>query len=245
MSFDAHSGIVKARFRAGLPGRQTTAVAQALINSLNSRGSDVQKIMTKLSDPLAARAIPAQASMGDGDARHQARMAALDPQKLVAKAKRLGYDPLEISGAIRTAEPAAPMASVAERGAVVLATAAGEAPVRSAARSRTKGSKRSSSVITVVPEASVAPAGRVIVATEAPAAGDFCAFLEHYAAHTKHGRDATLLSYLRKQYDAGSKYNPATKRFTISSRKGKGLSDEQAAQMMKMMGVHQRAAGGW
>ena len=80
--------------------------------------------------------------------------------------------------------------------------------------------------------ASVAPAGKVVVATvvtEKPARqkakkpskpatvqvpnGDFCSYLEDYAKSKSHSKTQSLYDYVNKRYQAGEVWNPNTKRF--------------------------------
>ena len=133
---------------------------------------------------------------GQGIERHEARMAAMDPVLLKKRAKVLGYEAMDLSASVIPSQaPAivAPLATVAPVGVVVMATTAPKAPKAVLA-----------SVVADAVPAVVLPAG---------AGADFCDFLMEWSKSKTHSRGISVYQYLRKSFETGKKWNPATKRW--------------------------------
>ena len=196
--------IAKGRFRSGLPGRPTQAIAQAMINSLAGVAEDQRKIM-------------GQAQPGVGLQNHLLRMNNLDVKTLDAKANRLGFLDVTFArpsvpslindvAATRVAGiPTITVVPIAQARPVAVSSVAALAPVGS---------------VTVATIATIAPTGRkrgkkTEVATAAPvgvvipavAVIDFDAFVRTYLQHKSHSKAVTMIEYLRKQFASGMKWS--------------------------------------
>jgi hypothetical protein len=135
---------------------------------------------------------------GDGQRRHQERMAALDPMLLERKARQKGYRDLDVAAVSPQQLPQptkAQLAKIAEPGVIVQAQAV--APSSSSAKKPRK------------PRQPRQPREPVVVDES-----DFPGFLQTYLSEKKHGKDSTLLSYLKRQFSMGKRWNSESHRFT-------------------------------
>lgn len=200
--------ISKGRFRSGLPGRVTQAIAMAIQASQYGAQQDAAQAMEAAKAPAL---IPAQSSgRPAGLQKHLERMKAVDPELLEAKAAGLNYKPMLVKSVLAASQPAViPSSESADvLGPKTLANVVAVTKVKS------KGKKKT------VTMAAVAPDGEVVKATVVQpvmativGGSDFAAAFDAYVRAKKHGKSSTLYEYAQAQYAAGKRYDPVSKRW--------------------------------